>query len=113
MLHTDTDVVFTESPSGMFARALTDGVLFHAQRQWGGRGYWVISSHLMLLRPNADIASILAANSASGHFVPYSMTATDVVESAFPPTVISSAGDGSMIACEYVRVGYVWASMKA
>ena len=95
VLHTDTDVVFTESPAGMFTRAHADGLLFHAQRQWGGRGYWGISSHLMLLKPNDDIASVLAANSAEGHFVPYSMTDADVVESVFPPTVVSSSGEHS------------------
>ena len=73
VLHTDTDVIFTESPEAMFARAHADGVVFHAQRQWGGRGYWGISSHLMLLRPSAEVASVLASNSARGHFVPYTL----------------------------------------
>ena len=89
VLHTDTDVVFTESPAGMFTRAHADGLLFHAQRQWGGRGYWGISSHLMLLKPNDDIASVLAANSAEGHFVPYTLGEQEVVESVYTHTTLS------------------------
>ena len=51
------------------------------------RGYKGINTHMMLLRPSLDVYALIAANAASGHFIPYTRTEQDVLESLLPVSV--------------------------
>ena len=51
------------------------------------RSYLGLNTHMMILRPSLDFYALLLANAALGHFVPYTRTEQDVIESAFPPTL--------------------------
>jgi hypothetical protein len=51
------------------------------------RGYMGINTHMMLLRPSLDVYALITANAASGHFIPYTRTEQDVLESLLPPSV--------------------------
>ena len=88
VLHTDIDVHFLQSPLPALQFAERHGILFHAaSSERAKRGYEGLNTHMMLLKPNRHMLALLAANAAEGHFVPYTRTEQDVLESTFPRTV--------------------------
>lgn len=88
VLHTDVDVLFLESPHAALAAAHLKQLIFQAAAsETAKRGYMGINTHLMLLRPSLDVYALITANAASGHFIPYTRTEQDVLESLLPPSV--------------------------
>ena len=67
-------------------------LVFQASTEVLGRAYRGLNTHLMLLHPSTDVFAILAANAALGHFVPFTLTEQDVVESTLPPNVGRAGG---------------------
>ncbi|KAJ1626345.1 hypothetical protein T492DRAFT_1033061 [Pavlovales sp. CCMP2436] len=87
VLHTDLDVVFTASPDAFMAAAFRSGLVFQALPEKAHRGYYGLNTHMMLLRPNRDVFATLMTNALRGHFVPFTRTEQDVLETMFPPEV--------------------------
>ena len=98
VLCVDLDIALTQSPQPSFEAAMREGLIFLANEENATRGYGGLSSRLMLLRPNAAVAAIIEANSAEGHFIPYTLTEQDVLESMLPPRVPPLPQDGSRAA---------------
>jgi hypothetical protein len=96
VLHTDADVHFLESPAAALAEAHGRGLLFQAARvERGKRGYLGLNTHMMILRPSLSIFAVLAANAATGHFIPYTRTEQDVIESTLPHVSLGLAAGGA------------------
>ncbi|KAG8463239.1 hypothetical protein KFE25_011236 [Diacronema lutheri] len=87
VLHTDLDVVFSASPEPAIRAALATRLVFQALPEEAYRGYHGLNTHIMLLRPNTDVFSLLMTNAVRGHFVPFTRTEQDVLETVFPPEV--------------------------
>lgn len=87
VLHTDLDIVLVGSPERALRTARAQGVLFQALSEKAYRGYYGLNTHMMLLRPNADVFELLMTNAIRGHFIPFTRTEQDVLETVFPPQV--------------------------
>lgn len=103
LLLSDVDVLFLSSPTAALHAACRQRLLFGATPEVADRGYSGLNSHLVLMRPSADLAAILAANSERGHFIPYTLGEQDVIESLFPPVVGTATAPYSVPAIEFPR----------
>jgi hypothetical protein len=91
VLHTDLDIVLVASPEPALRAARAQGLLFQALSEKAYRGYYGLNTHMMLLRPNADTFELLMTNAIRGHFIPFTRTEQDVLETVFPPQVVRGA----------------------
>ena len=64
------------------------GDVFVATKESHG-GFIGLNTHLMLIRPDAELAELIDANAAEGHFIPYTLTEQDALESMLTPRVPS------------------------
>lgn len=119
VLYTDLDVSFSESPERALREADEMDIDFEATPERAARGYNGLNTHLMLLRPSRAVFNMLLANALHGHFMTYTHTEQDVLETAFPPVVtgawrhIASAGPsnielGSVDLPKHVHAGFYW-----
>ena len=93
ILHTDIDVLFLESPLPALTAAYAHGLLFHAAtEETAKRGYRGLNTHLMLLRPSLDMHALITASAALGHFIPFTRTEQDVLESLLPLSLARGGG---------------------
>lgn len=86
VLHTDVDVRFLENPRDSLEAAYAKRLIFQAAHaEVGGRMDYVgFNSHLLLLKPSLELHAVLSAAAAQGHFIPYTRTEQDVLESILP-----------------------------
>ena len=113
ILLTDLDVDFEESPSRAFQDAARQGISFLATQEVANRhGYSGLNTHLVLLQPSRAIFMLLWTNAALGHFVPYTHTEQDVVETIFPPLVRTEwppqPNDSGVLLPKHTHAGYFW-----
>ena len=90
VLHSDLDIVYHESPDRILVATLRSSLMFRAPPQRARRGYAGLSTHLMLLRPSASIASVLINSARTSHFLAYTHTEQDVLETVFTDAVYSA-----------------------
>lgn len=89
VLAVDSDVLFLESPLAFLTDVRAAGALFRADAERAARGYYGINSHMMSLKPSLDLFAVLATNAATGHYMSYTQSDQDVIESIFPPRVVT------------------------
>lgn len=85
VLVSDLDVQFLESPLHALLEARRQNALFLAAHwERGYRSYRGLNSHLIIVRPSTTLFAVLAAQAESGHFIPFTRTEQDVLESTLP-----------------------------
>ena len=118
VLLVDLDVLLVETPQPFLERAVTNGVVFHAAvEDRTGANYTGVRTHLVLLRPSMDTFAMLMSNAIRGHWLPYTLTEQDVIETAFPPLVLddwkrlqqqADASEEESMLPEHEHWGFVW-----
>ena len=83
VLCVDTDVVFSEDPSPWMRRHSER--YFVARREVATRHYLGLNTHMFYLKPSQLLFRVLSDASTSGHYIPYTNTEQDVLESVFAP----------------------------
>lgn len=93
ILHADLDVLFLESPLPVLRSAHRQGALFYAAHvERGKRGFDGLNTHMIVLRPSLELFALLTSNAAAGHFIPYTRTEQDVIESVLTRSVGLAGG---------------------
>ena len=80
----DTDVVLRADPLPWMRRHAASQQMV-AETEVASRGYVGFGTHMVLLRPNAEVFELLRASSVAGSFVPYTNSEQDVIETVFSP----------------------------
>ena len=63
----------------------------------------------MLLRPNQGMFAALLANAKAAHYVPFTHTEQDVVETMLPPVVRTDWANSTGVRLpRHVHLGYMW-----
>ena len=88
LMHADVDVRFLENPQVALEAAYDKKLVFQAAHaEVGGRvDYSGFNSHMLILRPSLELHAVMSANAAKGHFIPFTRTEQDVLESMFLPS---------------------------
>ena len=115
VLVVDLDVAMLESPERTLRAADEHQILFQAVADQSTRHrYTGLNTHMMLLRPSNTLCTVLLTNARQGHYVPYTFTEQDVVETALPPVVRAdwarndNSSSSGVTMPHHQHLGFMW-----
>jgi len=87
IFHTDTDICFHENPNPYVNDFVNEpDRLFKAFCEISLRGWMGFNTHMMMFRPNLQIAQLLHQKIQFGDFIGYTNTEQDVIETLYSPS---------------------------